>query len=294
MWNVIKVITWVKAARPETLIASVAPVVLGNVLSWKYGFLDVGKGAICLLLAVFLQVGCNFANDYYDFLKGVDKPHRKGPPRLLAEGLVTPAGMFRAMIVSFFLAAVMGVLLIFTGKWWFSLIIIVSIISAYFYTGGKYPLAYHGWGDVFVFVFFGPVAVMGTFFVQTYNFSLDTFILSACLGLLIDNILIINNCRDVEEDTESKKRTSVVRLGRSFGIYHFTANGVMASLLPLGLLSMRYSPLISLNLLFLPLFLWFGLKLQLAEKGADYNKLLSLAALTVAIYTSMQCVSVLA
>lgn len=226
---------WLAAARPRTLPAAVAPVIVGSALAWRAGAFDAGAAAICLAFALLVQVGANFANDYYDFGRGADTTGRVGPRRAVAAGLVAPATMRRAMGLTFGLALLVGLALIAWGGWWLVIVGVVSVASGLAYTGGPYPLGYHGLGDVFVFVFFGLVAVCVTFFVQTGRLGVDAILAAVAIGALTTNILVVNNYRDAESDARASKRTLVVRWGKpfaqwQFGIAHLIASAVFAAL----------------------------------------------------------------
>src|SRR5258708_10001677 len=205
---------WLGASRPRTLPAAVAPVLVGSALAWRAGQFHPAAAALCLGFALFVQIGTNVANDYYDFIKGDDTAERVGPRRAVAAGLVSPATMRTAMILVFALAFAFGLGLLAWRGWELLVIGIASIASGIAYTGGPYPLAYHGWGDVFVFIFFGLVAVGTTAYVQTGVVGPEALLAGSAIGLLSVNILLVNNYRDVETDAKAGKRTLIVRFGR--------------------------------------------------------------------------------
>lgn len=219
---------WIEAARPRTLPAAFAPVVVGSALAWRDGGFELMPALICLGFALLIQIGTNFANDYYDHRKGADTGARVGPRRAVAAGLVTPATMRRAMIGVFTAAFVLGLSLLWWGGPWLLVIGVASIVCGIAYTGGPYPLAYHGLGDVFVFVFFGLVAVGATYFVQVGEIDADVLLLAAPVGLLAANILVVNNYRDAETDAVARKRTLVVILGRGWARRQFQASLALA------------------------------------------------------------------
>jgi len=205
---------WVLAARPKTLTAAVAPVLVGTGLAVHYGVAAGGPALAALLGAVLIQIGTNLANDYYDFLRGGDAADRVGPVRVTQAGLVPPATVRRATILTLSAALVPGLYLVWVGGWPIVLIGVASIACAVLYTGGPFPLAYHGLGDVFVFIFFGLVAVGGTYYVQAGSWPPDALIAGAALGALSTALLVVNNLRDIETDARAGKRTLAVRLGR--------------------------------------------------------------------------------
>jgi 1,4-dihydroxy-2-naphthoate octaprenyltransferase len=205
---------WVGAARPRTLPAAVAPVLVGTALAWRDQSADFAAAALCLGFALLVQIGTNFANDYYDFMKGADTAARVGPRRAVAAGLVAPTTMRWVMWATFAAAFACGLGLLAWGGPWLLVIGIASILCGVAYTGGPWPLGYHGLGDVFVFLFFGLVAVSTTYFVQTARVSVDALVAGVPIGLLAANILVVNNYRDVETDRAAGKRTLAVRFGR--------------------------------------------------------------------------------
>lgn len=214
--------TWVIACRPATLTVALAPVLVGAAVAWHSRLpLRLGALVVAALGAVLLQVGANLANDVFDYEKGADTAERLGPLRVTQAGLLTPTAVRRGMVVSFFFAVLAGVYLLSVGGWPVLAIGLASIASAIAYTGGPYPLGYHGLGDVFVFAFFGPVAVLGTVFVTAGVWSPLAALASVPVGLLATAVLVVNNVRDVETDQRAGKRTLVARFGRSFGVTEY-------------------------------------------------------------------------
>ncbi|HSH93539.1 MAG TPA: 1,4-dihydroxy-2-naphthoate polyprenyltransferase, partial [Roseimicrobium sp.] len=207
-------VIWAEAARPRTLPAAVAPVLVASALAMRDDLFNAQAALSCLVFALLIQIGTNFANDYYDFIKGADTAERVGPRRAVAAGLVAPAAMKRAMIGVFAVAFLAGLSLLGFGGWPLLLIGVASILCGIAYTGGPYPLGYNGLGDVFVFVFFGLVAVGATYFVQTGLVTGEVLLLGSGIGALATNILVVNNYRDVETDAKAGKRTLAVRFGR--------------------------------------------------------------------------------
>lgn len=205
---------WVLAARPKTLPAAVSPVIVGTAVAASHGSFALGPALAALAGALLLQIGSNFANDYFDHLKGVDTAERIGPTRVTASGLLSPAEVRWGMVAVFGAAALIGLYLIVVGGWPILAIGAASILAALAYTGGPKPFGYIGLGDLFVFLFFGPVAVVGTYYVQTLRGSLDTWLVSIPVGALITAILVVNNLRDIETDRRTGKITLAVRLGR--------------------------------------------------------------------------------
>jgi 1,4-dihydroxy-2-naphthoate octaprenyltransferase len=226
---------WIQAARPKTLGAAVAPVAVGAAMAVEAGAFHAPSAALALLGAVLIQVGVNYHNDYQDFLKGTDTDHRVGPTRVTQAGLVDPATMRRATIAVFALAVLSGVYLIVRGGWPILAVGVASIGAALWYTGGRYSLAYIGLADLFVFIFFGPVAVGGTYYVQALTLTPDVLAAGVGPGLLSVGILLVNNIRDIDDDRSVDKRTLVVRMGRAAGVALYAACTKGALLLPVGL-----------------------------------------------------------
>jgi len=198
------------------------PVMIGSALAFRDGCFDPVIALVAMLCAFLLQVGSNYANDLFDFLSGADTRERKGPMRVVASGLVTPGRMKLALVIVFGLAFILGLYLINIGGWPILAIGIASIIVAIAYTGGPYPLGYYGWGDVMVFLFFGFIGTMGTYYVHSLQLSFTAFLVSIPVGALITNILIVNNYRDAETDAKSGKRTTAVIFGKKFARTEFT------------------------------------------------------------------------
>jgi 1,4-dihydroxy-2-naphthoate octaprenyltransferase len=215
--------------------AAIAPVLMGTAMAWEAGGFHALAAGCALLGAILIQIGTNFSNDYSDFLKGADTEDRKGPLRVTQAGLVTPEAMKRATIIVFVLAVLAGSYLIWRGGWPILLIGVLSILSGLLYTVGRYSLAYLGLADLFVLVFFGPVAVGGTYYVQTLSINEVVIIAGIAAGLLSVAILLVNNIRDVDEDRAANKKTLVVRAGRSFGVGLYMVCVLVAVLIPAGL-----------------------------------------------------------
>jgi 1,4-dihydroxy-2-naphthoate octaprenyltransferase len=226
---------WLEASRPKTLPAAVIPVMVGTALAAAHGAADYVNAAICLAFALLVQIGTNFANDYFDFVQGADTPARVGPRRAVAAGLIAPRTMLAATWLVLGLAFAVGLLLVREGGWVLLPIGIVSIVCAIAYTGGPFPLGYNGLGDVFVFIFFGLVAVSATFYVQAGYVSPDVVSCAAASGLLAANILVANNYRDAETDARAGKKTLVVRFGRKFAVWQYGLSHLVALLCPVAL-----------------------------------------------------------
>jgi 1,4-dihydroxy-2-naphthoate octaprenyltransferase len=285
--NPSRVQIWLAAARPRTLPAAVAPVLAGAALAWHDGVFSAGAAVLCLAFALLVQVGTNFANDYYDFMHGADTAARVGPRRAVAAGLVRPETMRRAMIAVFAVAFFVGLGLVGWGGPWLIAIGVTSILCGLAYTGGPWPLGYHGLGDLFVFVFFGLVAVTTTYYVQAGRIAFDALVIAVPIGLLTANILVVNNYRDVETDAAAGKRTLVVRFGRGFARRQFAASLGIALLAPFWLLERGFSWCVLLPLLLAPVAWIHFRRLVNAGQPAELIKLLGDTGKLLAMYAAL-------
>lgn len=204
---------WLEGARLRTLPAAAAPVLVGTGAAYGLGAGSVPRALLAAGVALSLQVGVNYANDYSDGLRGTDDV-RSGPPRLTGSGAAAPAAVRNAALACFALAGVLGlVLCALAGTWWLVAVGAVSVLAAWFYTGGSRPYGYRGLGEVGVFVFFGLVAVLGTTYTQALRVSWPALAGAVGIGLLACALLMVNNIRDIATDTAAGKRTLAVRLG---------------------------------------------------------------------------------
>jgi 1,4-dihydroxy-2-naphthoate octaprenyltransferase len=242
------------AARPRTLPAAVAPVLVGTALAATGETFKVLTFLAALVGALFIQVGTNLSNDYSDARRGADTDDRLGPVRVTAGGLVPPRQVLIATYVAFALAVLAGVYLIATAGWELLLVGAASILAGVLYTGGPRPYGYEGLGEVFVFLFFGVVAVTGSYFAQVEALDWEALILAVPVGLLASAILVVNNVRDLETDRRAGKRTLAVRLGRqrARGLFAAMIAGAFMSA-PLPWLLGSLSPWLLLSWLALPL-----------------------------------------
>ena len=206
---------WIGGSRPRTLPAAFAPVIVGTGLAVSAKSFNGWAALLALIVAVALQVGVNYSNDYSDGIRGTDEA-RVGPVRLVGQGLAPAGAVKRAAFLSFAVAMLAGLgLVLLTQKWWLLLVGLACVAAAWLYTGGKHPYGYLGLGEIFVFVFFGLVPVVGTFYVQALTVTTSSVIAACGVGFLSCAILVTNNLRDIPGDTVSGKRTLAVRLGES-------------------------------------------------------------------------------
>jgi len=226
---------WWQAARPRTLPAAAAPVVMGTAMAWREGAMHLPAASAAMAGALLLQIGTNYANDYYDHVKGADTDARIGPTRATAAGLVTPAAMKRAFVWVFAVAFVLGMGLVWRAGWPLLVIGVTSVACGVLYTGGPRPLGYLGLGDVLVLAFFGPVALAGTYYVQALRWSDAAVIAGLGPGLIATALLAVNNLRDAETDAEAGKRTLAVRFGRRFAKVEYTGALLTAAAVPVAL-----------------------------------------------------------
>lgn len=283
---------WVGGARPKTLAAAIVPVAVGTgvadfLISDLSSFQFWLRAILALIVALGLQIGVNYANDYSDGVRGTDEM-RVGPVRLVGQGLAKPTDVRKAAFICFGTAAVAGlVLVILSQSWWLLAVGALAILAAWFYTGGKHPYGYSGLGEIAVFVFFGPVAVVGTTFVLVGHLSLVALWLSCAVGLLACALMLTNNLRDISSDIESGKHTLAVQLGdkRTRDVYMLTlafpylicaAIGLLGIGLPSGFPKGVFLVFVSLPLAYLP---WSSV-----HQGARGTELVKVLGLTSLVY----------
>jgi 1,4-dihydroxy-2-naphthoate polyprenyltransferase len=237
------------AARPKTLPAAAAPVLLGAGLAAHHGVFAWLPALAALLGALLIQVGTNLGNDYYDFVRGGDTEARVGPTRVTQAGLLEPRQVLRGMILVLAAAFGVGIYLVTVGGLPVVVIGLASLVCAVAYTGGPFPLAYHGLGDLFVFVFFGLIAVGGTYWVQALAWPPDALLMGAGIGALNTAILVANNLRDIESDGAAGKRTLAVRMGRGGTRVEYSLMLVVGAVAPvLGVLLFGWPPVAYMSL----------------------------------------------
>lgn len=277
--------TWVDASRPKTLAAAFTPVCVGASIAYHDDVLAWDATLVALLCAFLIQIGTDFANDYFDFKKGADTEDRIGFVRATAAGLVTPDQMLRATIYAMSLAFIFGLYLVWLGGWTVLVIGLLSLLFGVLYTGGPYPLGYNGLGDIFVFVFFGIVAVMTTYYVNALEWSEDTFWASLAVGALCTNILVINNLRDVAQDKVAGKRTLGVLLGDTALKWEYTLMALIALAIPPHFyVQLSYSAYIFIPYLSLPLLIILTRTVWVEKDKKQLNPVLEQTAKYMAIF----------
>ncbi|MDY6838523.1 MAG: 1,4-dihydroxy-2-naphthoate polyprenyltransferase [Thermodesulfobacteriota bacterium] len=277
---------WVLAARPKTLWAAIAPVMVGTAMAF-----ETGKGAwlpalAALFGAVMIQIGTNFANDYFDHQKGTDTEHRLGPLRVTQAGLVQPETMKWAIALAFFMAGTAGIYLVWQGGWPIFIVGCLSILSGIFYTAGPYPLGYTGLADLFVLIFFGPVAVGGTYYVQTLEMHHPVLWSGLAPGLFSVAILTVNNLRDIEEDKRAGKKTLAVRFGRSYAQGQYLLCLVSASAIPAMLYILEGNHPVAMVTIVLPLAALSSIRLVFTTRdGPKLNGVLAFTGKLLLLYS---------
>ncbi len=265
---------WVLATRPKTLAAGIVPVAVGTALAFGAGVGKALPALAALVGALLIQIATNFTNDYYDFKKGADTEERLGPVRVTQAGLIPPRTVLNAALFTFALAFVVGLYLLSVAGWPIFVVGLLSLACGYAYTGGPYPLGYNGLGDLFVFVFFGFVAVGGTYYVQVGELNAAAVAAGIPVGALATCLLAVNNLRDVTTDTKAGKRTLVVRLGVAFGRAEYLILVLAAYATPVALwLTGQLGPQVLLPLASLVLAVG-PVRTVLTQNGAPLNEAL--------------------
>ena len=287
---------WLQAARPRTLPAAIAPVLVGTAAAWQWaGHLPrVLAFVVALIGSIFIQIGANLANDYSDARRGADTVDRLGPVRVTSAGLVTPQRVLRATWVAFAVAVACGIYLAIVAGWIILVVGIASIAAGVLYTGGPRPYGYAGLGEVFVFLFFGLVAVNGSYYVQLEELDALPLGLSIAVGFLATAILVVNNVRDIETDRRAGKNTSAVRMGRANAVnmYRLLVGGAFV-ILPFSIWAgeCQWWPL--LGLLAIPLAIKPVRVLETRTDGPALNKCLAATGALLGVYSLLVTVGLL-
>jgi 1,4-dihydroxy-2-naphthoate octaprenyltransferase len=276
--HISKAQAWYLASRPKTLLAAFVPVSVGASIAFADGAFNIVATIIALLCSILIQIGTNFTNDLYDFYKGADSKKRTGPLRVVSAGIISAKEMRLGVIAVFGTAFLLGLYLVWLGGITILIIGVLSIIAGFAYTAGPFPLAYKGLGDVFVFLFFGIVATVGSYYVNALEFSWIAFIASLPVGALITNILVVNNYRDLEQDKESGKNTLAVMLGKRFTFYEYLTLLIGSFFVPL-IIFLHYDVSGWIFLPYLTMPFAYKLVLMLMRlSGTQLNKALELTA----------------
>lgn len=285
MSNSPKLKIWIQAARPQTLPAAFVPVCLGASLAIHNGAFDLAASIVALLCAFLIQIGTNFANDYFDFKKGADTEERIGFDRATAKGEISANAMLTATIITMGLAFLLGLYLVWHAGWVILGIGVLSLIFGILYTGGPFPLGYNGLGDIFVFIFFGIVAVMGTYYVNALEWGVASFWASLAVGALSTNILVINNLRDVEQDKKAGKNTLGVLLGENALRWEYLIMLAIAMAIPPHFFfRLDYNIYVFIPFLSLPMALSLVRQVWLEEDKRKLNKTLERTAQFMTIF----------
>ena len=275
---------WILAARPKTLAAAATPVLLGCSLAYTDGHFQWIPALLCFLFAFSMQIDANFINDYYDYLKGSDREDRLGPERACAQGWITLSAMKKGMLFTTLLSCLWGLLLLKYCGIEMIPVGLLCVLFAFLYTAGPYPLAYHGWGDVLVIVFFGFVPVGCTYYTMAHGWTWNVTIACAACGLVSDLLLMLNNYRDREQDKISGKRTLIVRFGEPAGRWAYLLLGIVAVALCSYYASNGYLGATLLPLLFLiPLFFTWREMVRIF-KGKELNIVLGKTARNIVLF----------
>jgi 1,4-dihydroxy-2-naphthoate octaprenyltransferase len=287
---------WLVAARPRTLPAAVAPVLVGTSLAIGEDTFRPLAFVCALLGSVFIQIGTNLSNDYSDARRGADTEDRLGPVRVTAGGLMPPRQVLIGTYVAFGLAVLAGVYLIAIAGWQLLLVGAASILAGVLYTGGPRPYGYEGLGEIFVFLFFGVVAVVGSYFVHTEHLRWEAFALSVPVGLLAAAILLVNNIRDADTDRRAGKKTLAVRLGRerARGLFVASIAGAYVTVPLVAVFGRDISPLVLLGLLSLPLALPLIRTVRARTDGPSLNEALARTGMLLGAFSLLLSIGLLA
>ena len=276
--------TWIIAGRLPTLTAAIIPVLVGSAAAYFHGFFRPHIMAPTLLSAVLIQLGTNLANDYFDFSSGADNSDRTGPLRVLPSGLLRPQQVAAGAGVAFLLAFLIGLYLVAVGGWVILAIGLASIAAGLLYTGGPWPLGYHGWGDVLTFVFFGAIAVPGTYYLHSDTISGLPVALAAPIGFLVTAILVNNNIRDIYTDRRAGKYTLAVKMGVRFASWQYACIVLGSFAIPLLLWAAGLPATILLCALTLPLAIYLAVQMLSGPDKAVLEKMLGQTSLLLLLF----------
>lgn len=281
-----KIKAWILATRPKTLPAAGAPVIIGCAMAISDHKFHAPAALIALFGALLIQIGTNFANDYFDFIKGTDTDERIGPMRVTQAGLIKPKSVRLGFILIYALVFLMGLYLFLRAGWPILLIAIISIIAGILYTGGPMPYGYIGLSDIMVLIFFGPVAVGGTYFVQALTINSTVILAGLSPGLISMAILTVNNLRDIRTDRIAGKKTLAVRFGENFARGEYLFSIIIGTLLPIYLVFLTKSHYLSLlTLLTIPAAIPSIKSIFFDEIGPGMNQILAKTGKLLMIYS---------
>ena len=275
---------WIIATRPNTLFASISPVIIGTSMAYADSLFHLPSALMAATGAFFIQIGTNLANDYYDFIHGVDSSDRLGPLRVTQAGILDPDSVKRAFIIAFFIATLSGIYLIWRAGLPILIIGLLSILFGLTYTAGPFPLGYYGLGDPLVIIFFGPVAVGGTYYVQALSIKDYVLIAGLAPGFISNAILTVNNLRDIETDKRAGKKTLAVRFGKGFARAEYLLSLFIPFIIPFFLISKNHCWHLICCLSFLLCISCIKVIL-FEEPGLIYNKVLKNTASMLFIYS---------
>ncbi|MCP4180867.1 MAG: 1,4-dihydroxy-2-naphthoate polyprenyltransferase [bacterium] len=277
---------WLLACRPKTLSASLAPVLIGTIMAYEAGSIHIFISIITFLSALGIQIGTNLANDYFDFKNGADTKTRLGPVRVTQSGLIPSIKVQKAFIAVFLIVILLGIILLIRGGWPIFVIGIFAIALGLLYTGGPYPYGYHGLGDIIVLIFFGPVAVGGTYYLQTLSINFTVILAGFAPGLISMAVLTVNNLRDIKSDATAGKNTIAVLLGENFARKEYLWAIVIACLITIFIIPFNPHHLFSL-IAVLTILPAYPLLIKIINDPIDrrLNNLLAKTSLLLVVYT---------
>jgi len=274
------------ASRPKTLWAALSPVIIGTAMAYGADGFHLYSAIVALFGALMIQIGTNFANDYFDFKKGIDQKGRLGPTRVTQTGLVSPSTMKKAIVIAFCMASLAGIYLVWRGGLPIVVIGLLSILFGVLYTGGPYPLGYNGLGDIFVLIFFGPIAVGGTYYVQVLDISSESIIAGFAPGLFSVAILTVNNLRDIKSDTIAGKKTLQVRFGEEFSRFEYLFCILLSASVPVFLYYWEGThPFSTISILIIPLALPSIRRVFILSSSPEFNDVLSVTGKLLLLYS---------
>ena len=282
------------ATRPKTLAAGICPVVLAGALAWDAGVFHGGAWLACLLGAMAVQIGTNYANDYFDFVKGTDRADRIGPKRATQSGMVSPRTMCWAFVLTYAIAGLCAGYLTTRGGWIIMVLYALSVACGILYTAGPLPLGYIGLGDLFAFLFFGPIAAGATFYVQDQGVSVIPILAGCAPGFFSIAMIDVNNMRDIETDRQSRKKTMAVIFGRGFARFEYVLALFGAGIIPVWLwLQTGRNPISLASLIFVVPAIYVVRIVLTRTDGPSLNRALALTGALLLIHSILFSIGVI-